>query len=119
MAMTSATPDAPTGYKRQWRADSAWKTLSLIPFVEAPLLWVFGPTYLSVILAKPPDIVGIPLGIVLEVLVLAWAALGARVIWTTRSPALASIALLVATAPAVPLVLLLPAIILIMQNLTV
>jgi mannose/fructose/N-acetylgalactosamine-specific phosphotransferase system component IIC len=105
--------------RARWRADSAWKTLSLIPFVEAPLLWVFAKSYLSVILGKPPDIVGIPLGVVLEVLVLAWAALGARVIWTTRSPTLASIALLVATAPAVPLVLLLPAIILIMQNVAV
>jgi len=104
---------------RRWRADSAWRTLSVIPFGEAVLLAVFARDYLPVILGKPPDILGIPAGFVFEVVILAWAALGARVIWTTKSPAMASIALLITTAPAVPILLLLPPIILIMQNLAV
>ena len=103
----------------RWRADSAWRTLSLLPFGEALLLVLFAPNYLPPLFAKPPDIVGIPFGIVLEALVLAWAALGARVIWTTRSQVMASIALLATTAPAVPLVLLGPAIIQIAQSMAV
>ena len=103
----------------RWRADSAWRTLSLIPFGEALLLAVFPKNYFGPLFAKPPDVLGIPLGIVLEVLILAWAALGARVIWTTKSQAMATIALLATTAPAVPVLLLLPAIVLILQNLAI
>ena len=115
-----ATPsDRVRQVRPAWRADSVWRTLSLIPFAEALLLAVFPQNYFGPLFAKPPDILGIPLGLVLEVLVLAWAALGARVIWTTKSQGMATIALLATTAPAVPVLLLLPAIILIMQNLAV
>jgi len=69
--------------------------------------------------AKPPDILGIPLGLVGYGLVLAWAALGARVVWTTRSPAMAALAVGITTAPAIVLLIFVPAIILIMQNLAV
>lgn len=105
--------------KPAWRADSTWRTLSLIPFGEALLLAVFPQNYFGPLFAKPPDILGIPLGLVLEVLVLAWAALGARVIWTTKSQGMATIALLATTAPAVPVLLLLPAIVLILQNMAI
>ena len=108
-----------TNVQPRWRADSAWRTVSLIPFGEALLLFVFAGSYLPGLASKPPDIAGLPLGLVLEAITLVWAALGARVIWTTRSQAMASIALLATTGPAVPLLLLLPAIISIMQNLAV
>jgi len=117
--VVTANPPQTSGAARRWRADSAWRTLSLIPFGEAALLAAFVRDYLPVILGKPPDILGIPFGFVLEGLILAWAALGARVIWTTRSSVMASIALLITTAPAIPILILLPAIILIMQNLAV
>jgi hypothetical protein len=118
MATPTVQPVQTSGAPR-WRADSAWRTLSLIPFGEALLLAVFAQNYFGPLFAKPPDIVGIPFGLVLEVLILAWAALGARVIWTTKSMAMATIALLTTTAPAVPALLLLPASILIIQNLAV
>ena len=60
-------------------------------------------------MAKPPDIVGLPLGVVVDALTLAWAALGAYVIWTTRSLTLAALALVTATAPAVVILILTPA----------
>ena len=112
-------PVQPSQIKPLWRADTAWRTLSLIPFGEALLLAVFARTYLPPLFSKPPDMLGIPFGIVLEAIILAWAALGARVIWTTNSQAMATIALVTTTAPAVPLLLLTPAIILILQNLAV
>ena len=119
MSSVSGTPVAPVKTRIPWRADSAWRTLSLLPFVEALLLTIFARTYFGPLVATPPDILGIPFGLVLEVVILAWAALGARVIWTTKSMAMATIALLTTTAPAVPALLLLPAIILIVQNLAV
>jgi hypothetical protein len=100
----------------RWRADSAWRTLSLIPFAEALLLFLFARSYFPGLASKPPDIVGLPFGLVVDAVILGWAALGARVIWTTRSQVMASIALLTTTAPAVPILLLLPAIAVIVQN---
>ena len=119
MSGISGAPVTPVETRMPWRADRTWRTLSLIPFGEALLLAVFARSYFPPLLSKPPDIVGIPLGIVLEAIILAWAALGARVIWTTRSQAMATLALVTTTGPAVPLLLLAPALILIMQNLAV
>lgn len=117
MSSVSGAPVAPIQTRVPWRADRAWRTLSLIPFGEALLLAVFARSYLPGLMAEPPDIVGIPFGIVLEVIILAWAALGARVIWTTKSQAMATLALVTTTGPAVPLLLLTPAIIMILLNL--
>jgi hypothetical protein len=119
MSGISGTPVRPVETRMPWRADRTWRTLSLIPFGEALLLAVFARSYLPPLFAKPPDMLGIPVGFVLEVLILAWAALGARVIWTTKSQAMATLALVTTTGPAVPLLLLAPALILIMQNLAV
>jgi hypothetical protein len=110
-------PLQPARVRVAWRADTAWRTLSLIPFGEALLLAVFARSYLPPLFSKPPDILGVPFGFVLELLILAWAALGARVIWTTRSQAMATLALVTTTGPAVPLLLFTPAIIQILMNL--
>ncbi len=94
-----------------WRANRTWKTISLLPFIEALAIQVLSMTYFSPMFAKPPDWLGIPFGLVLEVLLLGWAALGAAVIWTTRSPAKATIALVVTSGPASVLQLFIPALI--------
>ena len=39
-----------------WRANSAWRTLSLIPFGEAVLLALFAQSYFPALIATPPDI---------------------------------------------------------------
>jgi hypothetical protein len=78
---------------------------------------IFANSYLPGILGKPPDIVGLPLGLVIDVLALLWAALGAYLIWTTRSLTVASIALLAATGPAVVVLIFAPAAMRIMVNL--
>jgi hypothetical protein len=111
----------PAQGKVPWRADSAWRVISLTPFGLAlvlVLLALFAQSSVGGPMGKPPDILGIPLGIALDAVVLAWAALGARVIWTTRSLPMATIALLTTTGPAVVLLVLGPAIILILQNLS-
>jgi len=104
----------------RWRADSAWRVISLTPFGLALVLVIvalFAGSSPGSPMGKPPDILGIPLGIALDAIVLAWAALGARVIWTTRSLPMATIALLLTTAPAIILLILGPAIIVILPNL--
>src|SRR5262245_20180899 len=104
---------------RPWRADRVWKAISLVPFFEALAISVFTASYFSPLYSKPPDIVGVPFGLVLEVALLAWAVLGAAVIWTARSPAVATLAVLATTAPAMVLQIFIPGLVLIMQNLTV
>ena len=101
----------------RWRANSAWRLLSLLPFGWAAIIVLTSPLATSPMFAKPPDILGIPLALVFDGLLLAWAGLGARVVWMTRSSIMASLALVATTAPAIVLLTLTPAIILIMQNL--
>jgi hypothetical protein len=107
----------PPRRRSQWRADSAWRVISLTPFGLALVLVIFANSYLPGIMSKPPDILGLPLGAVVDALTLLWAALGAYVIWTTRSLAVASIALLASTGPAVVVLIFAPAAIRIMVNL--
>jgi len=104
---------------KPWRADRVWRAFSLIPFVEAVVIPFSSASFFSPMFAKPPDWLGLPFGFVLEMLVLTWAALGARVVWTTRSRAIATLAVVATTVPGAALQLLIPGVILIMQNLTV
>jgi len=114
----AAEPRQPAPARIAWRADGAWRLISLTPFGLALVLAIFARTYFGSGLGKPPDILGIQLGVAVDALALGWAALGARVIWTTRSMAMATIALLTTTAPAIVFLVLGPAIILILQNLS-
>jgi hypothetical protein len=114
MAMKSVQADQ---LSPQWRADRVWRLLVLAPFAEALVLSLLATSYFPALASKPPDMVGIPFGLVLDAILLAWAALGARVVWTTRSPIMASLAVITTTIPAMAVLPFTPAIILIMQNL--
>ena len=66
------------------------------------MLWV--PGYAERIRTAPPDMLGIPLGIVLLASAILWSLLGAAVIWQTRYRVLAALALATTTIPAVFLI---------------
>ena len=102
----------------RWRASGAAKIASLAPFLVAVALQLFAPVYFAPMLVRPPDILGIPLGVVAGALILAWAALGTLIVWTTHSRLAAAMALAFLTLPSIFALILGPAIILILQNLS-
>jgi hypothetical protein len=106
-----------SGASRPWRASPGRRLASLAPFGLALAIAVLARTYFGVGMGEPPDILGLPLGLVLEGIVLAWAALGALIIWTTGSRAAASLAMVFITLPSMLAIIFTPAVILILQNL--
>jgi hypothetical protein len=78
-----------------------------------------GPTIGAPLFAHPPEILGIPIGVVADGLALLWMAIGVTGIWEARSPAREVLYHLAFTVPATLAILISPAVILIMQNLAV
>jgi len=93
--------------------------LASIPFIlliGAPLIM---PGLFEPIFANPPEILGLPAGIVTAFLVATWASLAFVAIRLTRSRLGIALALLVFTVPAIIAILAMPAMILIILNLNV
>ena len=68
MAMTELLPDrrlSEPKLSERWRPTRVWKTVALLPFVEFAALAVIPPGFFDPLFAKPPDLLGIPFGIVL------------------------------------------------------
>lgn len=103
---------------RPWRAPAAARLSSLAPFLLAVALQLFAPVYFRPVLARPPEILGVPLGVVVGALILAWAAFGSLIVWTTQSRLAAALALGFLTIPSIFAMILGPTVILILQNLT-
>jgi hypothetical protein len=78
---------------------------------------VASPTYFPAFMSKPPDMLGFPLGVVMQGIAMLWMVLGAAIAWSARSRWLEAFALIVFTIPATLVVVFTPAIIVIMQNL--
>ena len=67
--------------------------------------------------AKPPELFGLPGGLVLQWLLIGWAGIGAWVVWTTHSRLKSAVALVLCTTVSLFGIVLLPALVLIWQNL--
>lgn len=100
----------------EWRATLAWRLVSFLPFAVAIVLDLIAPRSFPPMFAMPPDVLGIPFGVVLQAVILLWAALGAAVVWQTRRPFVAVLALFVCIAPSIVALVLSPAITLIVLN---
>ena len=79
-------------------------------------LWLLVLTALAssdfgVIFTKPPDVVGLPLGVVVESVAALWTLAGLAIVWRARSPIVESLALMVFTIPATVVVGITPALI--------
>jgi hypothetical protein len=70
-----------------------------------------------VVLSRPPEVAGLPLGVVLETIAVLWTLGGLAIVWRARSPIAESLALLLFTIPATVVVGITPAAIEIMQSL--
>jgi hypothetical protein len=97
----------------RWRL--AIRAIALTP------LWVFLALFLTgnfydPIFGKPPDIMGLPLGAVIAGLAGGWMLIGAAIAWDARSPRTVLFAVTIFTIPALFVLILGPAMILIIQN---
>jgi hypothetical protein len=100
-----------------WRAPAAARIASLAPFFLAVVLQLFAPRYFQPMFTDPTAIMGLPLGAIVGALTLAWAALGALIVWTTHSRLAAALSLAFLSVPSMLALILGPAVILIVQNL--
>lgn len=57
-----------------------------------------------VVFARPPDVAGLPLGLVLETIAVLWTLGGLAIVWRARSPIAESLALILFTIPATVMV---------------
>jgi len=73
--------------------------VSLLPFAILVVLYVLWPAYGGAAFQSPPDIIGIPIGMVVLSIALAWAALGVYLVSEATSYPTAVLVLLVCTAP--------------------
>jgi hypothetical protein len=91
--------------------------IASLPFVLTVVLQLVAPGFMDPITSNPPEILGLPLGIVVLFAVAIWASLAFVVIRAFRSPVGIAVGLLVFTVPATVAIVYLPAAILIIQNL--
>lgn len=91
-----------------WRPSRQTRLLGLTPFAVALGMDLLIPGYFVGLFQTPPDIVGYPFFIVLHLAFLAWAGLGAVVLWQTRFRIMAALALTACTAVAIAGILLEP-----------
>jgi len=92
-------------------------TIASVPFVLLVILQLIAPGFMEPLFSNPPEIIGLPAGIVALLAVMIWAALAFAVIRAFDSVAGSALALIAFTIPSVVAIILLPAVILIVQNL--
>lgn len=97
------------------RAALAW-VAAAVP-VAMSVIELVRPTYFGPMGYEPPTILGIPAGLVITAIALAWGALGGVIVARSRSRLALPLVLLLITLPACAVVILAPAIVLILQNL--
>jgi hypothetical protein len=89
---------------------------ALTPLWVLLIVSIASRTYFDAMLAKPPEILGIPLAAVIDAIAIMWMLIGLVLIWDTRSQLIQSLVLALFTIPATLLVVIAPAVIVILQN---
>ena len=93
--------------------------IASLPFILIVVSQLLAPGFLEPIFANPPDILGLPAGVVVLFVVAIWALLAFVAIRELRSGWGVALGVIVFTIPSMVAIILLPATILIVQNLTV
>jgi len=91
--------------------------MTLTPFALAAWVDFVPHSFFGGPLGPPPEILGLSAGGWLQVAFLAWAAVGAYIVWTTHSRLASALALVLFTPVAIFGLVLGPAVLLILQNL--
>jgi hypothetical protein len=102
---------------RPYRSGILSRALSFLPLAVLVAMTFFAPRFSEPMFGKPPDVLGIPLGVVFQGLAMLWMLWGVLVVWRARSRLVESLGLMLFTIPATVAVVYGPAIILILQNL--
>jgi hypothetical protein len=93
--------------------------LGLLPVWVFLVLTLLAPGYVDPLYLNPPGVLGLPLGLALAVLAMAWMAVGLLGLYRLASDALALLVLMLFTVPATIAIVLAPAMILIIVNLVI
>ena len=93
--------------------------IASLPFIEILFAAIFAPGFLEPAFANPPEIVGLPAGIVLLFVVAVWASLAFVVIRAMRSGLGIALGFLAFTFPSIVAIIFIPSAILIVLNLNV
>jgi len=110
----SVSADASSGANGLKRLGYA---IASLPFVMIVVAQLVAPGFMEPIFANPPEIVGLPAGIVVLFAAAIWASLAFVVIRAFRSGLGVALGVLVFTIPSIVAILYLPSMILIVQNL--
>jgi hypothetical protein len=100
------------------RSRVAVRAVALTPLWVSVVLFVAQGTFWKQFFGSPPEMIGMPLGFWMVVLAAGWMLIGAALIWNAQSRVLETVVLLVFTIPATIFLILGPAVILILQNLS-
>ena len=93
--------------------------IASLPFIEILFAATFASGFFEPVFSNPPEIVGLPAGIVILFAVVVWASLAFVVIRAFRSGLGVAFAFLVFTFPSIVAILFIPSAILIVLNLNV
>jgi len=119
VAVGAARENAQTGWAAHRGGD--FRVLGYLvtsaPIIMFVFLRVAAPDFFDPLFTNPPAIAGLPLGIVMMAGVLAWTLVGVLIVNRTRSSTGIVVAILVFTLPAIFVMLLTPAVVLIAVNL--
>lgn len=118
VASPVGAPDRPR-LARGGRSRRTVVIVALIPLWLVIALNVAAPGYMDPVFSNPPAIVGLPAGIVLQALALAWMAIGVGIVLGTGSRVAWTMSLVLFAAPATALIGLTPPAILALQNFAV
>lgn len=93
------------------------RATAFTPLIVGTILFVAPIHYFDPMFVRPPDLLGIPAGVLLLVLAAGWMLIGVGIVWNTGSKLTQMLALTLFTIPATILVVMGPALMRIWQNL--
>jgi hypothetical protein len=119
--MTSSTPNPQPMQEAPSKSRSRWATriTAFTPLWVLIVASVASRTFSEPMFSRPPDWLGIPLGVVMDAIAMVWMLIGAVLIWDARLRLVEALVLFWFTIPATLVVVFSAALILIMQNLAV
>ncbi len=94
------------------------QVMAVLPIVAWVVLMIVDRGFLAPLYQSPPEALGLPLGVVILVVTAGWAAIGLAIIQTSRVALIWILAIVVFTVPALLALVLEPAIIVIIRNIT-
>jgi hypothetical protein len=114
-SIVSSLPAAPTAEK-VWHPSPLSNVVAFLPlWVLIYSLFAF-QTYFEPLGSEYPNILGIEPGVIVDAMAMLWMAIGVVLLWNARSVRIVALVYTVFTIPAIAVVLVSPAVVLIVLN---